>query len=107
MLMQRILALGRRFGLSMLILFGSSCQAPPSDSRQSEVRLTGKTIHAVVEALGDPDEVAEGQYFGTKFAEGPIVAVFKYTRDQLYVYIGPRGIVLGVAQGNTKDFINR
>jgi hypothetical protein len=107
MLMQRFLALGRRFGLGILILFGSSCQAPPPDSRQSEVRLTGKPIRVVVEALGDPDEVAEGRYFGTKFAEGPIAAVFKYTRDQLYVYIGEKGIVLGVARGNTKNFIDR
>ena len=59
----------------------------------------------MVESLGDPDEVAEDHYFGTKFSGGPIAAVFKYHKDQLYIYINDKGIVLGVAKGSTKNVV--
>ena len=96
---------GTACGLAFLILVPIGCTDNPSQDPEPRLRLSGKPISHVIQTLGDPDEVAEAQYFGTKFDNGPLAAVFKYSKDQLYVYINHKGIVLGVAQGSTKNFL--
>lgn len=100
------MACGRTMILALLPFAIAGCHASSEpDPHAPQIPLTGNPLSKVIERLGDPDEVAEGQYFGTKFSAGPIAAVLKYSKDQLYVYISDKGIVLGVAKGSTKNFI--
>ena len=99
-----------RCGFLLLLLAPAACQ-PPAGSEpdpldpEPHARITGKPLGDVIRQLGDPDEIAEGQYFGTKFSEGTISAVLKYKKLNVYVYLSDKGIVMGVAQGSTKNFI--
>lgn len=96
------------FALALLTYASGGCTASPAldpNDPEPRLRLSGKPISQVIQALGNPDEVAEAQYFGTKFDDGPLAVVFKYSKDQLYVHINDKGIVIGVAKGSTKNFI--
>ncbi len=96
--------------LGILILLCVGCRATseiesdPQDPAP-HARVSGKPLSAVIEQLGDPDEIHEGQFFGTKFDQGPIAAVLRYTKLDVYVYLNDKGIVLAVSKSSTKNFI--
>ena len=76
-----------RFSFILPALLWVGCRG--DRPREEDSKLTGTPISHVIQILGDPDEVAEAQYFGTKFDRdsGPLAAVFKYSKEELYVYI--------------------